>query len=219
MNVRPISFTGPMVKALLDGRKTQTRRVLKNVPLRGAEHDARWNPHVLRPGGACPNEWTFWDGPSHGPSLYHSERIRFEPGDLLYVRECWRCFHQLDGTKPRDMPQDSFVQYEASGPVFDEGVSGRFRADIHMPRWASRLTLKVTDVRVERVQEISEADAKAEGVSRSASRRNFEALWDSINAARGFGWEANPWVVAISFTVIRQNVDEYLNAMKAQNAA
>ena len=241
MTIRPIAFTGAMVSALLDGRKTQTRRVLKSVPLKGAEHDARWNPHALRPSGSCPDAWTFWDGPSHGPSLYHSERIRFEIGDLLYVRECWRVAADLDELAPRDLLPCVSVRFEAAQSLNAGGLPitcpGRLRAAMHMPRWASRLTLKVTDVRVERVKQISEADAKAEGlewyddddrpdrdsgyvlyprkgppgaigVTSRDARVAFNYLWDSINAPRGFGWDANPWVVAISFELIRANVDQ-----------
>ena len=128
------------------------------------------------------------------------------------------------------------VRFEADATVargFQGFKAGRLRGAIHMPRWASRLTLKVTDVRVERVQYITEADAKAEGarpdrsgggmvgmysplgVDPFAYSRGFRRLWDSINTDRGFSWDANPWVVAISFSVIRQNVDEYLKGAAA----
>jgi hypothetical protein len=93
-----------------------------------------------------------------------------------------------------------------------------------MPRWASRLTLTVTDVRVQRVQEISEADAVAEGVESDSdgwrdyqmpntqccgtALESFRTLWDSLNAPRGYGWDANPFVAAYTFTVARQNIDQ-----------
>ncbi len=230
MTVRPIAFTGPMVKALLDGRKTQTRRVLKTQP------SGQWDAMFC-------NDGDWYTGDALTGARIQKLKVPYAIGDLLYVRECWRTPESLDHLSPRQIAErcdelgyrgywcprvteaDGLThQWSEEDGFRDDEPTGRLRAAMHMPRWATRLTLKVTDVRVERVQEISLSDAMNEGVSGVVNadgdaRRRFCRLWDSINEARGFGWEVNPWVVAISFTVIRQNVDEYFNAMKAQNAA
>ncbi len=124
-------------------------------------------------------------------------RCPFEVGQDLWVRETWL---QCD-----DMLGDGTVYYRADG----EDIPGPWRPSIHMPRKFCRLTLRVTGVRVERVQEISEADAEAEGVQLQhlddlgqtwkTYKRGFEALWDSINAKRGFGWDTNSWVWVVEF--------------------
>ncbi|WP_370194273.1 MULTISPECIES: hypothetical protein [Aurantimonas] len=220
MTDRPILFSGPMVRAILDGRKTQTRRVLGTSNNPFSLFCNGWSDaYVLDPGNA---EW-------------RQREVRFEIGDRLYVREAWRTLQANDCIAPRNLPQDpSKVTFEADperrNPLW---AFGRLRPGMHMPRWASRLTLAVTDVRVQRLQAISEADAIAEGiefVTRTTSGdfyRNFQnagcplmaygayrSLWDSLNEMRGYGWDANPWVVAVSFTVHRANID----AMPAQAA-
>jgi hypothetical protein len=238
-----------MVSALLDGRKTQTRRVLKPQPGAGATHFRSGTGRHI------------WDWPGLGIGSDDGRelpRIPFVKGDLLYVRECWRTMANWDDQSPSDLMASNALwpghevaplprRYDADG--FETGVireenypfeMGRLRAAMHMPKRLSRLTLKVTDVRVERVKRISEADARAEGLAAISKdgklfkfgipdrdgypgnddcgwhwadweadpRGAFRKLWDSINAPRGFGWEENPWVVAISFDVIRANVDQ-----------
>jgi hypothetical protein len=225
MTDRPILFSGPMVRALLDGRKTQTRRVLKPQP------DERCQSHQLVgtsiatgipayeardvngiPVNAYPH-------PKHCVSPY--PRLNYAPGDRLWVKETWRGALSFDHLKPSDLPPGA-VQWEADGrKAFDDFAPGKLRPSIFMPRWASRITLTVTDVRVERIQDISTDDALAEGILRSWSSGTsslaliaqgtaimaFQDLWDSINAKRGFGWDTNPWVVALAFTVHPQNID------------
>lgn len=211
MTDRPILFSGPMVRALLDGRKTQTRRV--------ATH-ATPGMHLDRVG---PTGWQF-TGEGGLPRISYTPR--YAVGDRLYVREAWRSAAPLDDTAPRDMGELLVppLRYEADGETVNWKEwrghdAGRFRQGMHMPRWASRLTLIVKDVRVQRLQEISEADAWAEGVENCGEadggraipghgRDLFQSLWDSLNAERGFGWNANPWVAAYSFTVHRGNIDE-----------
>lgn len=176
---RPILFSGAMVKALLDGKKTQTRRVLA--------------------------DGTTGEGPTQSP--------KFFVGDRLWVREAWRTHVGSDDVAPRDISPELLVQYEASGPSFGDGLSGKVRPGMFMPRWASRLTLMVTEVRVQRLQDISVDDAKAEGVDLIESRfhtrtARFKDLWNRLNDDRGFGWSTNPWVVAVSFTVERRNIDQ-----------
>jgi hypothetical protein len=222
-----------MVQALLDGRKTQTRRVIKEV--------AGWGPHVtdvVRSFGngryfTCAADGSHMSGDF--PCPYG------KPGDLLYVREAWRTPESLDHLSPSEIAQrckeagyhgpwcpivtvadNTAHNWSEEDGFRDDEPSGRFRQGMHMPRWASRITLRVTDVRVERVQDISEEDAGAEGAepvlfldemcggSEEKNRRGFHLLWNSINEARGFGWHKNPWVWVICFEVIRANVDDVL---------
>lgn len=201
MGDRPIIFSAPMVRALLDGRKTQTRRVLKPQPkmLRGA--GPFYRPHPT----TAPHEWHAL----HGGHIAAIVKVPYAVGDRLWVREAW-FDPQMDGARRlyvADNPQDV-------GPVH------RKRPSIHMPRWASRLTLTVTDVRVQRLQEISEEDARAEGLEWAAPtwgvkglaeswngdpRLAFAALWNSLHGPGA--WDANPWVCALTFTVDRRNID------------
>lgn len=242
MTDRPILFSALMVRALLAETKTQTRRAINGVRMFDAEYDERWHPHVLPPGGSLPDVWSWWEGPSHGPSLYHTQKIRFAPGDRLYVREEYyqRGYWQpVPGAATKGGRQKwAFVPTGAIS--FDPPAAfrkGRHNADPFtvewhkrlgrfMPRSASRLTLIVTDVRVERLQDISEADARDEGAEAvdfqrddrlSNARRidlagimshrlGYEHLWNTING-RG-SWDANPWVVAVSFGVVRANIDQ-----------
>lgn len=203
-----------MVRALLDGRKTQTRRVLKVPPT----HDfvgiyapgltALFNPAGQRHRGNPDDDIGF--------------RL-FSLRDRLWVREAFRLPNFDDALPPR-MINGGWVYYEATAtdlPMGDPprpagGEYGRFRQGMHMPRWASRLTLTVTDVRVQRVQEISREDCVAEGYPGFISHdmqdgempeEEFQDLWNTLNADRGFGWDANPWVVAYTFTFEQRNID------------
>jgi hypothetical protein len=182
-----------MVRALLEGRKTMTRRKAK----------------LLNLCGACPADDQPW-----------------QPGDRIWVRECWSGEHWLRDTKPSDRPlicnPDRPVSFPPEtwywadgGP--DVGDWERPRPSIHMPRWASRLTLLVKDVRVERLQEISEDEAKAEGCTpcftdhiggihpQPRYQWGFRDLWNSLHGAGA--WDENPWVAVISFDTIKANID------------
>lgn len=227
MTDRPILFSGAMVRAILDGRKTQTRRVVKPQP---GEGDA-FEPcgHVLR--------GVDYEG-LHAP-VCDIVCPYGQPGDRLWVREAWAVEKCLDGIKPRDIEPYVPVWYcaDATRPTETNGDPiewGKTRPNIHIPRWASRLTLEVVSVRVERVQDITEADTVAEGVDEwpefkshttkwckthypaysddgvcvepgwcdcqdHSIKEIFGLLWDSINAKRGFGWDANPWVWVVEF--------------------
>jgi hypothetical protein len=180
---RPILFSGTMVRAILDGRKTQTRRVITRVVWANPTYDAQTfmdiNPvHRANPSGLCP----------YG-----------DPGDTLWVRET---FAKRYADAQRD-PADGII-YRADGGL---AVEPRWTPAIHMPRWASRLTLRITAVRVQRVQDITAEDAHAEGILRGPTfgdrdifdRALFAKLWDSINAKRGYSWDSNPWVWALTF--------------------
>jgi hypothetical protein len=224
MAVKPIPFSGPMVRAILDGKKSQTRRVLKPQP----------SCDAIEPHRVHSNEFIPWrDGEALASIV-----APYAAGDMLWVREAWRCLDgldQLSGGEIAERCTDAGyhrpwapIRYEADGectnwirePHGFGTEAGRYRHGRFMPRWASRLTLRVTDVRVQRLWEISEADAKAEGVSSPPEGDHpewstydsytdvFAELWDSLNAKRGLGWNANPWVAAYTFDVIRQNVDQ-----------
>lgn len=191
----PIIFSAPMVRALLDGRKTMTRRLATSI-IDGATRQA----------------------------IRSSPWQRAAPGDRLWVREAF--------TEPNDQVviyranwrEDALARGLQNIPDTDAGL--RWHPSIHMPRWASRLTLTVTSVKIERLQGISEDDARAEGSLYVPGhgditpyelwadpgysnflncRQGFEMLW---NALHGDGaWETNPEVVAISFHVERRNID------------
>ena len=179
MKERPILFSGEMVRAILEGRKTQTRRIVKD----GTPDD--WN--------ACP----------YGVI-----------GDRLWVRETWRLWDVLENYVGGQ--NTATVQYKA-GPLGSDRVltvsdeqrgnlsnleNDRWRPSIFMPRWASRITLEITGVRVERLQEITEKDALAEGVGYAITRDckvpQFARLWDQINGKHA-PWESNPWVWVVEF--------------------
>ena len=233
MTARPIIFSAPMIRALLDGQKTQTRRIAKlNHAGRVAFGGRNWHCDDPKAVMACP----------YG-----------QPGDFLWVRESWSTarlypvnatlFYRADGDCEGKQASLSFIERER-----------KWRPSIHMPRWASRLTLRITDVRVQRLQEISEADARAEGCSarpfpgpwwqgyrelngalvheqaigdqppdwmiepkRMADTPHldltavddFRSVWHSIHGPDS--WSANPWVWALTFDVIHKNIDEVVD--------
>lgn len=215
MKERPILFSGPMVRAILGGSKTQTRRIIKPQPPRimqaprGHEFSVAGHDHY------CP----------YG-----------QPGDRLWVREAYALLADpgsltsWDGQIPDERPTPARTQlghiptpiYRVDGERPDVksqlGRALRWRPGIHMPRWASRITLEVTGIRVERLQDISEEDAQAEGVeaaggfmatggrwqnylpdgpSMAMARESFRSLWEKINGPAS--WAANPWVWVVSF--------------------
>jgi hypothetical protein len=227
-----------MVRALLQGQKTQTRRVFKPQPVEHASGDCSVNGHM------GPTDFLM-------RSVAPAHWVRFGIGDRLWVREAWRTVAGLDDHSPAEIGSDCVdegfdgpwcpIEYVADGARSDthhwvgERV-GRFRQGMHMPRWISRLTLTVTDVRVQRLQEISAEDARDEGVDRhsksvrqmwlfgadkaerdriylNACRWEYEQLWDHLNAGRGFAWADNPWIVAISFTVQHGNIEHLARAV------
>lgn len=194
---RPIIFSGAMIRALIEGRKSQTRRLA-------------WKPQ---------GPMTSFSPPPLDPSPWQ----RVQPGDRLWVRENWRADARCDDERPLSI---GAVEYDASERQFPEMPAGKLRPSIHMPRWASRLTLTVTAVKVERLQEISEQDAEAEGVRSSGplpwheddvgapphmgAVENFAALWNHIHGADA--WDANPAVVVIGFQCALQNIDQITQA-------
>ena len=202
MKERPILFSGAMVRAILDGRKSQTRRVIKDFAIKRLS-----NRHEFATSG--PHQLSMKETPGYAYVELDSGALvglpcpYGQPGDRLWVREAFAVQQALWEMNHGPQP----VHYLADSPKEQiEDYTGK--PSIHMPRWASRITLEITGVRVERLQEISEADALAEGTAPSIVgrafdhmkyRAGFQTLWDSINAARGYGWEVNPWVWVIEF--------------------
>lgn len=209
---RPILFSAPMVRALMDGSKTQTRRILKgSTEFKGPYSPAYLEQHKESEGWKriCP----------HG-----------KPGDRLWVREAWQSLCDHDHLKPSEIPPGSDVQYPAT---YDGWVSKR-RPAMFMPRWASRILLEIVDVRVERLQDISEEDARGEGLKALTKdgqtikygipdrdgfpgtdddgwpwreweqdpRKSYRKLWESINGPGS--WDANPWVWVIEFKKVEE---------------
>jgi hypothetical protein len=207
MKDRPILFSAPMVRAILDGRKTQTRRrVVKSfrtmIPAMGVEldcvKDLDGQPSRL---DLAPDNWEICP---YGV-----------PGDRLWVRETWAAPHDCDHLKPKEIPEGTRIHYMASW----EGPCGLLRRpSIFIPRWASRITLEVVNVRVERLQDISDRgasnDCTAEGVFHcgmdvprfeqwsgdgfnSSEKWMYRTLWNKINGAGA--WDKNPWVWVLEF--------------------
>lgn len=208
---RPILFNGEMVRAILAGRKTQTRRPIRDDWWRCLDPD---------------------DEEDRAQALNMSPYGH--PGDRLWVRETWA----KSSGGPDDYPM---IHYAADGTArhyssetnhsdtFPQPYFGKWRPSIHMPRWVSRITLEVTGVRVERVQDISDADARAEGfpiprpvptriavtdehgkttVSRGQSiyfdaRGGFCSVWEAAYAKRDLGWDTNPWAWVVEFNRVQ----------------
>lgn len=213
---RPILFSAPMVRALLAGTKTQTRRMVKPQP---EARNTVFNP----PDG----EWAWWHKKLDAGHL-HTGRAAIErlmeplcpygkPGDRLWVRET---FAKIDGQTQPWIETDYRATYTHGDRLGDSlGIKKRWTPAIHMPRSASRITLKITAVRVERLQEISEADCRAEGIREHHLNgvrhwdngtgvlmigtggvridHAYRSLWESINGAGS--WDVNPWVWVIEF--------------------
>ncbi|EIZ83646.1 hypothetical protein WYO_3659 [Methylobacterium sp. GXF4] len=214
---RPIIFSAPMIRALLAGRKTQTRRILKLQPIPFAVDDQGTLCEV----GCLHVEGDRRPRVTLGRVVTRQE-LPYAVGDRLYVREAWAPLDALTHNDPGVQALADRGFYKAD----ESNVGGeitRWRPSIHMPRWASRLTLLVTEVRIERLNAMSAADAIAEGiqdlrtpehtdfgifglVNAQHPVRAFWLLWDFINGEGA--WLANPWVVAISFTVHQRNIDQ-----------
>lgn len=205
MKERPIIFSASMVLAILEDRKTQMRRIVK-FPDGLTTHDDWIEAHEI-----APAEYVFWSGPKQvNPDFTRSVYKPGDgiicpygkPGDRLWVRETWQ-----PGARDIGMPE---YAYRADGEVW---YDGRWRASIHMPRVASRILLEITDIRVERLREITHEDAMAEGFELTGWRPtyydpdsggeartpqdNFAEMWEKIHGSES--WWQNPWVWAITF--------------------
>ncbi|MGO2145204.1 MAG: hypothetical protein ACTH4K_16840 [Serratia bockelmannii] len=222
MKERPVIFNGEMVRAILDGRKTQTRRIMKHQP---RQHDhknyvtATWRDE---PPAYYNTDAADWACKYCGEGIGYDGRSVYRcpfgaVGDRLWVREAYQGplfnFDQmetyLEDTSKFERPE--FCEYRADGgrtPEYydaDDNLRHGWKPSIHMPRWASRITLEITGVRVERLNDISEENAKAEGVKAGVCPGHehmmhqvaFSELWQSIYGEES--WCANPWVWVIEF--------------------
>jgi hypothetical protein len=206
----PIIFSGPMIRSILENRKTQTRRVAKLINQIAENHsgvrvwwkdgtvsmsrEAMYTPSLREPfeGIVCP----------YGA-----------PGDRLWVRETWIPVHhgsyEVFDRKIGFGDRPAIVYAADPGVGYHEvwdNYKGKWHPSIFMPRWASRITLEITEVRVQRVQEIENKDAVAEGIMVEnpdadyyGASTAFKHLWDTINAKRGYGWESNPFCWVLTF--------------------
>jgi hypothetical protein len=198
MKERPMMFTGATVQAILDGRKTQTRRIVSPQPIR--QHHlgrlANW---------PFPGEYGLVEMTNYATVVRNIECPHGIPKDRLWIKETWAETYKTKNTT-------AYV-YRADNP---QVKIERWKSAMFMPRRASRINLEITDVHVERLQDISDADAKAEGIYLQSSHglynadhtkmwggrtpvEGYRALWDSLNSKRGFGWDKNPWVWKITF--------------------
>lgn len=203
--LRPMLFSAPMVRALLDGTKTQTRRIVKPQP-EWAEPNTEW----ANGDGHSGTGWYAYnsDYPDEGSLFYRCPYG--EPGDTLWVRETFSQIYPQDPTYNNGQPieYDYAATYQHGDRLGDSiGIKKVWKPSIHMPRRASRITLVITSVRVERLQDISRGDAMEEGcpfpnMAKGADpRRWYESLWESINGAGS--WFSNPWVWVIEFRVLK----------------
>lgn len=217
---RPILFSGPMVRAILDGRKTQTRRIVKIPPVMvdpdPMQTTVGWlDQHECGPGWYCWMSDYSEEGAIVLPCPYGAV------GDRLWVRETWNAmdFTRGSGKMWNEMSKEErlsarwYPVYKVDEDPEESGnYGGPYVPSIFMPRWASRILLEIESVRVERLQEIRTADIIAEGVQpderylggANRYRHAWIDLWDKINAGRGAGWDTNPYVWVVSFKVVSQ---------------
>ena len=237
MKERPILFSGPLVRAILEGRKTQTRRVIKGIPDDATLVTLNAFDYAVTELAGRVSWFTPWADDLWPCAKGDAIACPYgQPGDRLWVRETHAFADRLAALPSSEVARlgDRRAWYRADlqgGGEYAGGEPVRWRPSIHMPRWASRIDLEVTGVRVERVQDISEDDAKAEGVpgpvpfypdegfplsdgypvrdddGESAlyptAAAAFAELWEEINGSRGFGWESNPWVWVVEFRRVR----------------
>lgn len=195
MTERPILFSSSMVRAILDGRKTVTRRIVHGQRAMSSTA-VRFEFPGSRAGWAA-NDAAVRDG--------WRDMLRCPygaPGDRLWVRETWAPFRRYEpglGVAYAASCDDGEFDYWTADGAIERLKIKRWKPSIHMPRWASRITLIVIDVRVERLHDITEQDAIAEGVDEVGfPRETFASLWDGINGKRA-PWKSNPWVWRVEF--------------------
>nr|DAY91168.1 MAG TPA: ASCH domain protein [Caudoviricetes sp.] len=188
MAIKPILFNTEMVRAILDGRKTCTRRIVKD----GIPDDAMWGYTAFTPKGYISCRGVYADG--YGEGFF---KLPYQPGDILYVRETWGHPISLNSDKQYVFRADKIAE---SGFKNDSHI---WHPSIHMPKKAARIWLNVTNVRVERLQDMTDDDAEAEGCfDYTSTALGFPDVWDSTikkSNLDSYGWDANPWVWVIEF--------------------
>ena len=212
---RPIIFSGEMVKTILDGKKTMTRRVVKSDFINNYKH-----ANIIKQSSDKSREDKayFYDKPV-GDMVLSSQLVSNpygKVGDHLWVRET---HHVVGGTADYEIEEikqglqdiKNFVSYKADG--YGNPCDGGWTSPMFMPRWASRILLEITDIRVERLQDISCEDAVKEGFSDKKPsgmqpammpnpKADFRNYWDTLNAKKGYPWSSNPWVWVVEFKVV-----------------
>lgn len=203
MKEKPIIFSGLMVREILAGRKMQTRHVVKMQGIDyggcGGKDSPEWDD---------PRNWGYehedgtWSMLQPGGKEDHQIPCPYGAvGDRLWVREAWRRPNVNTGTK---ISTRSAIIYRATFDYHD-GFGEGWRPSIHMPRWASRITLEITGLRVERLRSITSRDVVAEGFPFSSDLDQFKTTWNHINGKQlGCDWESNPFVFVISFSVLQK---------------
>lgn len=188
MAIKSILFNTEMVRAILDGRKTCTRRIVKD----GIPDDTMWGYTAFTPKGYISCRGVYADG--YGEGFF---KLPYQPEDILYVRETWGHPISLNSNKQYVFRADKIAE---SGFKNDSHI---WHPSIHMPKEAARIWLKVTDVRVERLQDMTDDDAEAEGCfDYTSTALGFPDVWDSTikkSDVDRYGWDVNPWVWVIEF--------------------
>lgn len=200
---KPIIFSTEMIRAILNGNKKQTRRVIKPQPI-WDDGIWYWKNHYFSP-----------EAFNIGNDKFIKEKCPYQIGQTLWVRETWSKIYI-------DWPPEENTEYEYEykadiGNKYpgewpeeykDNEACGRWKPSIFMPREAARLFLNITNIKAEKIQDITEEDAKAEGVQPDKETGSyvdsFMCLWDRLNKKRGFGWDVNPWVWVIEFERINK---------------
>ena len=202
MAIKPILFNTEMVRAILDGKKTCTRRIVKGA----IPDDAMWGYTMFTPKGCVSCRGVYAD--EYGEKFF---RLPYQQGDILYVRETWQFLYELDDNE-QPVEETGKYYYAATDItlfntyVDENGVKHDYvpwKPSIHMPKEAARIWLKVTDVRVERLQDMTDDDAEAEGCfDYTSTALGFPDVWDFTikkSDLDRYGWDANPWVWVIDF--------------------
>ncbi|SKA52846.1 hypothetical protein [Photobacterium toruni] len=234
MKCTPMIFNTEMVSALLEGHKIVTRRPLKPQPTKSGRGYIHWHSNIYKTmvNLDAVNSLSMLEGFLSASDICPVASI----GDLIWVRETFQ--GPLFDTEKMPEYQENSTKFETPEYCIyaatdkkqefydmDDNLICRWRPSIHMPRWASRITLKVTDVRIERVKEITDAQAEKEGMMTTEASQNaaiagglgwferpsvqFKNLWQRIYE----NWESNPYVWVIEFEVINQNIDKYISKM------